>query len=308
MSQTTLSEENIDDKTAAGEGDELDDTLEGAGGEGDEGEGDDESEAFNITLARARGWKPETEWKGDIPQGFIKNPAEFNRHHEQHNSRLRGEVAGLRKDMVELKTVAQQQLDMVRASKDAEIDRLRTDAERRQREAVESADTDKFDEAAKDLRALDSVKKEPPAPAQPAQPGPNTRSADDLPGFREWHQQNAWYGTDKNRTDFAETVAVNRIKAQGLAPEHGRAFYDAIAKEVDAAFGARSAPGGGGRESNTAGGGAGGGAKRESFGSLPASVRADFKKTLVGKFGLYTDDKKGQDEYAKAYFLENPKG
>ena len=50
-------------------------------------------------VARDRGWKPSSEWKGDIPPNFIDDPEKFNDIYENSNPRLKKEVADLRAQM-----------------------------------------------------------------------------------------------------------------------------------------------------------------------------------------------------------------
>lgn len=252
-------------------------------------------------LARSRGWKPGSEWHGDRPEGFIDDPAEYNRRHEENNPRLRADNIRLHHEIDELKRISQQNFDMLRSSKDAEIKRLRDDVQRRMRAAAENADMTAFDTASRELQALDATSPPPaqPAPAQQPTPAPYNPDADR--DFRSWHQDNAWYGTDAGRTQFAEQVAVQAVRQRGLTPQMGRVYYDAIGREVANAFGPvaqRNPP------RQQAGTAAPSAPKKNTFASIPAEDQKNFRDILVKKFSLYTDDAKGREEYAAAYFHE----
>lgn len=50
------------------------------------------------TIAREVGWKPETEWKGEPPEGGFLSPAEFIRHQKAKRDVLAKEISALRRD------------------------------------------------------------------------------------------------------------------------------------------------------------------------------------------------------------------
>ena len=267
--------------------------------------------AAQEALARSRGWKPKSEWKGAAPPTFIDDPSEFNRQHEMHNPRLKAENEALRRDMDELKQISRQQFDMLRSSKDAEIKRLKSGLQERMRNAVSVADTEAYDQAAREMQALEAATPQtggeggqPPPTAPPPNAPPPSYNPNTDPNFVSWHQENAWYGTDGDKTAFAERVAAPKVRQMGLTPNHGRAYYDAISGEVNRVFpsaGDRSTP------SPGAAAKAGGSKKKQNgFDTLPGKVKEDFQRVLVKKLGVYKNDEKGRAEYAKAYYEENP--
>lgn len=300
-SQDAPIDDEIEDKTGEGAGEGEGEGEDGAG----EGEVDPQERDFQERLARARGWKPPEEWKGQRPRNFIEDPAEFNRSHENNNHRLLEENRQLRSDIDEIKTMARQSHDMLRSSKDAEIQRLKDDARRRMTEAVENADTQAFTEAQKDYDALLTAKgdeeksTQPAAPAQPQAP----QNPDNDPYFRAWHEENPWYGTDRARTNYANHTALVELKERGIGPQHGRLFYDEVSKIVERDLGPVQRPRRDGGRQNVAGdppprqG-------QKSFDSIPQEDRATFQKVLVKKLGVYKDDEKGRAEWAKAYWNE----
>lgn len=322
MSETHLSGEDVPNPAGGESGEDAPDAqapaLEGGEAQAETpGAENDPLKAAQEALARSRGWKPEQEWRGDKPPNFIADPAEYNSWHERSNLRLKEETDALRREIGELTRVSQKNFEMLRSSKDAEISRLKDAAEKRRRDAAANADVDAYDEATREIKALETAAGQsapppaqpqhgqPPAPGQPyppqSQPPANNPNAD--PNFVAWHRDNAWYQTDPMRTKWAEAVAAREVQMRGLTPQHGRAYYDAISEVVNRDFGApagerppqrqAAAPSGGGKPAN-----------RESFDAIPADDRKAFTETLVKKYNLYSNDAKGRAEYAKAYWQD----
>lgn len=293
-----MSETDIDD-----EGEELE-INEAEGEELEAGGGDDEAlNAATEALARSRGWKPESEWKGELPKHFENDPAKFNENHERHNPRLIAEVQELRRQSEENAEITRRNFEMLRKSKDDEIARLKADARERMTRAVEEADTAAYRKAEQDFDALNVVPEQPKYQQQP--PADAQADADQDPNYISWHASNAWYNTDKVRTNYANTAAVAELHQRGIsAKTHGRAFYDEVTKIVDRDMGPPAGrPGKGRADPATAGDGGGGRPKKGSFESIPAADRKAFKDTLV-PMGIYENTKESRAEYAKAYWSD----
>jgi len=251
------------------------------------------------SLARERGWKPRSEWVGDIPPSFLDDPAEYNRQHENVNARLKHEILQLREDQGRFEERFQQAFKTVENRHKQELDRERSRLFDEMRSSAEAADTDRFDRAKKDFEVLDQARAATPAQTEAA----TTYHPDRDPSFRSWHSDNPWYGKDIRKSHFAERVAAQEALDRGLTPQRdGRAYYDAISRIVEETFGEMkmAAP----RVTEGASSGSQQRSRQSKFHLLPAEFKKDFG--WLSKKGLYKDDAKGREEYAESVYEENP--
>lgn len=194
---------------------------------------DDADQAANDDVgddieARARegGWVPEAEWEGEPPDAGFRTAQEFVDYGEnrgptrdEQNRRLSQELAASKRLHEETQTA----LSEFKTYHDGVAERAKADAltelEAKQREAVEAGDIEGFDEAQKDIKALDK-----PAEAD---------SPDNDPVFKAWNGENDWYNGDIKMTLYANNIAPIVSKKTRL---EGRPYYDAIAAEVRKEF------------------------------------------------------------------------
>ena len=163
-----------------------------------------------IERAQKYGWKSPDDWKGDPPEGGHLSPEEYlGRPHVQVRIQ-NDEIESLKRDLTEVKETSAQQIENMRKMAEdaatrrreahqAEIDRLN----REMRGAASEADTDRYDELAKErdaaVEARDAV--------QEAQPAVD-------PEVATWRAKNPWFETDLYAQSEAVEVA-GRIANRG---------------------------------------------------------------------------------------------
>lgn len=231
--------------------------------------------------ARAEGWRPESEWRGDPDKWvdadqFLKRGKQFHQDLKRKNTRLEDEIDSLRSEnrkiLAATARVAKMQEKVIKASVDAELKKL----EAQRQAAIEDGDTYTVAQIESDM---DTVKKE-------AEPDP----AEQLhPNFDNWLADNSWYDKDKGASATADMIYKN------LA-ETGRFQFDDpdIFKAVDAEMRVRRPDlySGAGdsdpepvrkaprvaRGQSTAGGQAGRGSRGPSFSSLSRENQVQYEQ------------------------------
>lgn len=188
------------------------------------GEGSDDIEA----RAREGGWAPESEWKGEPPDGGFRTAQEFIDYGEgkgptlaEQNRRLSEELAEGRKTQeATLAALGDFKAYHEDYAKNAKAIALR-DLETKQRDAVEAGDVEGFDAAKKEIEALD----------EPAEK--DADSPDNDPVFKAWSGDNDWYNNNIKMTLYANNIADIVSTKTKLK---GRPYYDAIGAEVRKEF------------------------------------------------------------------------
>lgn len=221
-----VAEDNIED--AAEEAPET-----GLSDSGDEGERE-APDLESADLARARGWKPRSEWKGRVPEGFIDDPDEYNSVFEEsmprvvrQNRELQAKVENFEQQFRHMADWRKRVEEDDRRARERDIRRIENEL----REAVTSGDMRKHTALLKERDELTT-----PPPAQQ-----DNYDADRDPAFADWVGQNPWYDRksgqfDGKRAAFAEAKA-RELMAQGRHPStEGRAYYEAISAAVNAEF------------------------------------------------------------------------
>lgn len=254
-----------------------------------------------LVRARANGWKPKEEWKGDT-SGWVDADEYLVQMDrvlpivKEHNKQLAAKVSEL--EGVLAQTVPQigslqEQLreqarraaeEQAKAVEDA-IARVR--AERR--EALERQDFDGVEAADERLTGLrDSLKaaKElASAPAPTKTPQQLAQEAGERV-LRDWVAKsgNTWWGVDKEKTSYALSISQYVQTTQGLT---GIALLEKVAEEVNARF-ATARPNGdkfGGGSNGSVGEGGSGGGKGKTYADLSPDAKATcerFAKQLSG--------------------------
>lgn len=251
-------------------------------------------------LARRRGWKPRSEWVGDVPDNFVDDPARFNEEHERINPRLRSEVKRLNDEISRFEERFNRAIEAQNRRHQEELRREKDRLYREMRDAAEQADTDRFDAARKDLDILEAASTK----QAESQPKSNGYDPNNDPNFRAWHTENSWYHQDAARTKYAERVAAQEVAARGLSPQKdGRAFYDAITAMVDHAFG-KPTKGAPSVDNSSQVRSSAAVPKKRGFDHLPSEVKSDFKWMV--QRGIFKNDQKSRESYAAQIYAENP--
>ena len=159
----------------------------------DEG-GEDNTEKSPEQLARERGWKPADEWKGEKPDGFVDDPEEYNRRHEDRISTYRREVRELKErldrqenafveNVTKLDTYYQKQLEKERKEADEKLVRAFNKGNAKEYEAALKERDDIRDRQSKEVAAAQrNPQQNQPSPVRPS--APRVRSPSDSQGNR----------------------------------------------------------------------------------------------------------------------------
>lgn len=290
--------------------------------------GFDEPQSDPKTESRARemGWVPEQEWKGEPPRNGFKSAEDFLRHGEEVlpvvRSQLKRKEEELRKlsdEFGSYKREAGDKLTRLERMSSVALEQQRTQllakfAERKEA-AVESADTDKYRQIAKEEREaladLDDKLKEPERKETKtdALPAPVKETID------AWVADNRWYDSDPEMMQWAQGYHLKLTKekpgmtlAENLAEVSKRArkmFPEAFGVSDDDTSDDPPPRGG----SRVEGGSRVAGAVRGSaWSKLPAEARAQADK-FIKDDGLFLekgetvekDLNKARERYAAMY-------
>lgn len=240
-------------------------------------------------IARANGWKPEEEWKGDPPRDGFKSAAEFVQdgfkiQQTQHDKidRLQEQLTGINKRMEEMSAG-----EAKRLHKALESQKARLMAERQ--EAVETGDTARFSELDEELRQTE----------QELQQTEQVASDDPfVAGEKDFTAKNDWFQKDRAMTAFAFSIASGLRNAYPDIPpeEYYAEIETAVKEQFPHKFGnQRRAEGaaveGASNKPNT---------KAKGFNALPAEAKEAYKE-----IAMY-NKKLTKESYAKSYFeMEN---
>jgi len=268
--------------------------------------------------ARAMGWRPKSEFKGD-PERFV-DAAEYVRKGEEmlpivkaENRRLQEQLAQQNGQLAELRNLVKTNNEAIEALKEANDATAKLKARESQRnlrtaieEARKEGETDRVVELQEQLDAV-TAQLQAPAPTKKEAPKEEPTQPTLDPVTQQWMKDNPWYGTDRRRTALANAIG-QELRANGDTSV-GKEFYDKVYEGVDEAMpfeGARKrnskVEGGGGGSSNGGGGGSGGG---QSYNSLPAEAKAICDRQaakLVGKGRTYENIDAWRKAYATKYF------
>jgi hypothetical protein len=150
--------------------------------------------------ARQKGWKPQTEWKGN-PEDWVDAKEYIGRQRLfDRIDDLKGELGRQsRKFETDLGTITSHFEKM----RQADYERAKNELRSQLKEARRADDVDTEEEIEQELEKLESEKKAADAERQkqkvPQQTGPT-------PEFQEWQSDNAWFGKDQDMTQ--EAIAI----------------------------------------------------------------------------------------------------
>lgn len=302
-------EEEEQEEPEGGEGDDP----EGEGGEG--GEGGPEADAVATERrARALGWAPLEEWRGDPkrwrPADEYLDRAYANRPiFEERIDKIDGELTGVKKQLSEATDVLRDMNERSRAAFEKGYNKAKQEIEARRRTAVEQGDTDAFDAADKELQDLEE-QKPPAAPAKkPDGEGGGEGEGEDGgsgrqqerqvdPYLQQWVDRNSWYNEDPELQSVA--AAMERVVIQKMPNLKERLDYieGEIKKRYPEKFENqnRRAPSSVGRGS---GSGSRGRGKGKSLEDLPSEAKKAYRKLKSTIPGYKVED------YIRDYYAED---
>lgn len=239
--------------------------------------------------ARALGWKPPDEWKGEIPSGYIDDPTRYLERAES--------FAPFRKIKEKLGEVEKSSQEALRRIENATAKQIERERERHTQElatikaqklaAVEVGDTQAF--KALDAKE-DALRKEmQPAPQQTAVPDDH-RSA-----IENWAVDKAWFKKDRVMTQAAAAY-YGEAQADGLTdPQAILKFVDRRMGETFAVLAPKPA-----REATVEIGlTLGGAGKPGTFETLPRDAKDAFQRFV--QRGVVDDTKEARAQWAEDY-------
>jgi uncharacterized small protein (DUF1192 family) len=243
----------------------------GEGGEGGGAATDEVTRAQELEASR-HGWIPKHKYNG--PENGWKDAATFLADGQRFNTRLKEEVASLKRELSEFKGTAKQFADFQQRqieARDSQINDLVRDLKRQQREAIRNGDDDAADaiddrigilqdEHQKVKTDLEKTKQTPTDKSSVRAVDENGQTSD--PVILQWISEgNQWFQENKHMREYCFSIA-NELMATG---EHrrGRAFLDVLREKMEEAFplklGKKGDPTSRGNMTEAGGGGSGGG-------------------------------------------------
>lgn len=275
------------------------------------------SEPQVIEAARAMGWRPQEEFRGEASkwidaETFVSRGEHFLPIIKADRDKAQAAAEDLRTRLDEtnrLLAASQEAITELKKFHDEDtqrqVEKARKDLVKQLREARESGDVEAEVTAQSEITKIDvalAAPKPAAAPA-PAAPAPGPAAAVD-PAFVAWETANPWFRTDARKHALAMGIAAELRADPKNSALAGRAFYDRITEEVEAYLaptGREHSKVAGGRPSN----GGGGGTAERSYSDLPAEAKSacdSFARKLVGPGRAYKDTAAWQAHYTAKYF------
>jgi hypothetical protein len=257
--------------------------------------GADDAQQQTEARARAMGWTPKDEFKGDPAKW--RDAGEFVERGEREVPLLRAQNRRLEAKIGELSTTVREMGDYLTKTEQRAYDRAIADLKQQRKDALAAGDGDAFDKADEQLEQL---KRDAAAKAAQRADKKDDGGAD--PVYTEWESRNTWL-KDAELSDYAE-FAAQKLRAGGEKAT-GAEFLDLVAAKVKAQFPAKfTNPR---RESaqaveGTAPARRGGG---KTYADMPADARAACDRMAKNGFSGNDDAaKKFREQYVKQYFEE----
>jgi hypothetical protein len=178
-------------------------------------------------VARQRGWKPETEWKGDPPPGgFIESPEDYNRIYEGNHKRLKGEIDEFRAAMGHAQKMLQDQAAELERLRAGQVDTSRAALDKELDDAVQTGDKKRVKQLIEQRERLVEAPKPQAAPESQGQAE-----------LEAWAQKVGWYDRGSDKFDSRKAAM-----ADGLAPQlsakgySGVALLNEVERQINEAF------------------------------------------------------------------------
>jgi len=288
-----MTEDNFEQPSEPVEAHEVDDIPQGAHGEA----GAEEAPApswspEDAEEARAFGWKSPEEWRGDKPDTYIDDPAQFldrlsrSRPFRVMQDRLEEQAEAARKTQA----VAQKALEAQRAQYE---DRIRA-LQGQKMQAVESGDVKGYEAISKNIEALRQAAPE----AAPQQAGPD-------PYIEQYmaSEEGKWLEDPALKQTAAQIIDLAPHVQSMPAPQQVAYAKSELSKMFPDKFAAPAPkPTPRPRTSPVEAGSLAGGRGGDEFSKLPADAKEAFaKQKAQGFFEHLGDEKAAKAFYAKEY-------
>ena len=256
--------------------------------------GADDAQQQIEARARAMGWTPKDEFKGDPAKW--RDAGEFVERGENLLPLVKAQNKRLEREVAELKQTTRELGDYLSKTEQRAYDRALADLKQQRKEALAAGDGDAFEKADEQIKTVEREAAEKAAKrAEKKDDGPD-------PVYAEWESRNAWL-KDTELSEYAE-FAAQKLRASGEKAT-GAEFLDMVAERVKKQFPAKfTNPR---RESAQAVEGAAPAARRggKSYADMPAEARAACDRMAKNGFG--GDEKamaKFKADYVKQFFDE----
>lgn len=229
--------------------------------------------------ARTFGWKPKSEWAGEVPRGFIEDPRRFMERAEQF-----GPFKKVRESLRKLESMQDGIIERARKQERAQYEAKLAEFQRAEEEAFDNGDKEAFQrirQAREGIRPPEQFaqpQEDPVAPLAAEHPWVNDPFLKDngarlidiaIRGGKK-------FASPAEQVKFAESELKRYYPHMFAQPEKPKA-----------------------KASPVEGGGIGPGRKTSGFDSLPSEAKSAFK-SWVAK-GVYADTKEDRDEYFREY-------
>jgi len=172
--------------------------------------------------ARREGWKPESEWHGDPPQGGFKTAEQFVGDGEEISGLLKTKIGRL-EDRIDSLTQSnaefKQYTDKQFAKEHDKNKQLIADLEAAKAQAITDGDGAAAVRAEKEINGLQ------------AENAPPDNAEHNLLA-QQWASENKWYANNKKLGAFADGIA-ERIVQQGY---RGQAYWNELTRQVEETF------------------------------------------------------------------------
>lgn len=266
--------------------------------------------------ARAIGWKPQEEFRGDAAHWvdadeYLRRGREVLPLVKAENRRLQESQTRLQSEITRLAAVVEEQRESMNSMAEFSLNELRDRlAEQKkaltaQLRAARREDDDALVENLEEQldankEKAEKLKAPTPTAAPVASPAP---AAQETPEFKAWKDKNPWYG-GSSRADQAKTAAAHRFAQEAASRGlRGAAFFDDVDEALAEVYPPqrRSDPTEDGRPS---GGGGSSSSSDKGFNALPAEARAKAREQVakfVGPNKMFKDEKAWFTYYAKQY-------
>ena len=230
--------------------------------------------------ARAMGWVPQGEWRGDKARWVDAD--QFLERGEHLVPVLRERTDAMAKKIDELQNSIKQFADYHSKTEQRAYERAVEMIKREMKAAVKVGDEEAFDHAQAQYERLTKETEQRP------------QSKVD-PEFEDWRQVNTWYGSDKQLTALANSVADMLVQEQ---PElKGKAFLKEVERQVKEVRPDKFRNPAQDKPPSVHGGESTGGSKPTGKGYRDLPAEAKMMCDQFVKAGLLT-----KEQYAKDYF------
>jgi len=182
--------------------------------------------------ARAQGWVPEDEYKGDpakwrSAEEFVERGKKITPILKERNEKLVRDIEAMNAKLERQGEAVQELMQYYSKSEQRAYQKAFNDLKAKQREAVETGDTAAFEAAE---REIDELTKSPPPEPKKTKETPQGPP----PEFDDFLEANPWYTSDPELTEYADFIGT-RMMNSGIRKPLDKVYAD-IAKQVKARF------------------------------------------------------------------------